>query len=281
MKEVNINIEDEVKIDVINKIKNITKNKTKNKIVKAIKIIFKTEVVSKAISVAINAVVKKPVKVFMLISFLNSWAMASGPSLDLSVFDTLDISPIQVQGKILPNNAKAIKLSEAYHGRWVILDVSATWCPYCKLDQMFFAAHKNTINEHTTEQKLWTKDVVHINLNIEMKDKGPRQQTKDVIRKFLNPKSIAEDKHLKGLNRDHMDTLLVNNMDLKTLKLMKDKNGQLILKDFGGYPYQMVFNPKGELVFQGNFTSKIPEDGDDWAKPYSRHYEKLTKMIQQ
>ena len=63
------------------------------------------------------------------------------------------------------------------------------------------------------------------------------------------------------------------------LKTAKTASGDLLFKNIKGYPYQMVFNPKGDLVFQGNFTSKLPEDGNDWSKPYRRHYKSLTKII--
>lgn len=210
---------------------------------------------------------------------VGSFTFAAESSLDLGVLDAFNISPIQVGGKLQPGRAKPIKLSDQYKGKWVILDVSATWCPYCKLDQLFFNAQKNTLNEYSVNKKLWDADVVQVHLNVENKDKGPRQQTKDVIRKFLDPKSIAQDKNLKGLDRKNIDTLLLNNMDREAIKVAKTKSGQFIFKDFGGYPYQMVFNPEGKLVFQGNFTSRIKADGDDWSMPYRRHYEMISKLM--
>lgn len=205
----------------------------------------------------------------------------SNPAGDLSLsdLDTYTISPIQLDGKLQPTSADPLKLSNHYKGKWVILDVSATWCPYCKLDQIFFVSQKNTINEYTINKELWSQDVVQVHLNVESKAPGARQQTKESILKFLQPQSIAKDKNLKGLNRQNIDTLLLHDLDREGIKVAKAKNGQLLFKDFQGYPYQMVFNPKGKLVFQGNFTSKIEGDGDDWTKPYRRHYEMLTKLM--
>jgi thiol-disulfide isomerase/thioredoxin len=205
----------------------------------------------------------------------------SKPSnLNLSVLDQFQIYPIQVDDKLVAQSAKPIKLSELYKGKWVILDISATWCPYCKLDQIFFSAQRNTLNEYSVNKKLWSKDVVQVHMNIEYQAKGAREQTQDSIRKFLSPESLAQDKNLKGLNRSHMDSFLMSKMDREAIKTVTTKSGQLIFKDFQGYPYQMVFDPKGQLVFQGNFTSRLAADGDDWSKPYRRHYKMLSRLIE-
>lgn len=215
---------------------------------------------------------------FCGINFLPFSLLASR-ALTLYSLDNLPTVPVQIGGQLSPENAKAIKLSDQYKGKWVILDVSATWCPYCKLDQLFFDAQKNTLNEYSVNQKLWDADVVQVHLNVEDKAKGPRQQTWGVIRKFLEPKSIARDKNLKSVDRKLIDTYLLAGMDREAVKIAKTHLGELIFKNFKGYPYQMVFDPKGRLVFQGNFTSKTKADGDDWSKPYRRHYEMLSKVM--
>lgn len=215
--------------------------------------------------------------IISLLFSLSSFAQNSVEGFDLTMFDSFNISPIQVNGELSPENSQQVKLSDLYSGRWVIVDLSATWCPYCKLDQYFFASHKNELSEHSTTTKLWESDVVQVHLIIEYQKEGGFQQTQDIARSFLSTQALSRDTTLQGLNRTYIDTLFVNTDDPKSFTRALDKNGRALFEGFSGFPYQLVFNPKGELVFRGQFTEA--NEGEDWSEPYKRHYQMLTNLI--
>lgn len=199
---------------------------------------------------------------------------------NLSMFNPFDISPIQVDGQMLAKDSEFVSLAEAYKGRWVIVDISATWCGFCKMDQVFFSAHKNQIVDWaSTSENLWDKDVVQVHLNIEYNKEGPYLQNQDILRRFLDPKWLQRDQSLNGVDRSNIDTYLVNVSHPHDFTKAKIESGNDLFKGFGGFPYQLVFNPDGKLVFEGNFTSVLDSDGDDWTAPYKRHYKMLTGLM--
>ncbi len=220
---------------------------------------------------------------FMTLFFLQqltAFGQVAEPKMNIKTLDVFNLTPIQMNGEILPVDAPTIKLSEAYKGKWIILDLSATWCPYCKLDQYFFASHKNQVNDYTTNGTLWTADVVQVHLTIEYNKEGAFKQTKEIVRNFLTPRKIARDEYLKDLNRSNIDTVFVSTEDSEAFIQSKTKEGLSIFEGFIGFPYQLVFNPNGELVFQGQFTETTEEDGENWEWPYLRHYKMLTELIE-
>jgi len=197
----------------------------------------------------------------------------------LEFLDEFSITPVQVGGVLNDDPEAEVKLGSMYQGKWVILDISATWCGYCKIDQVYFSAHKNEPAEgYSTNDELWSEDVVQVHLNIEDNREGGRQQTFDLVRFSLTDIRIKHDKALSTTDRKNIDSHFINIDDKRDFLKALDSSGAPLLPGFTGYPYQIIINPKGDIIFSSGFTKTESED-QDWWVPYVNHYTFITEQM--
>lgn len=162
-------------------------------------------------------------------------------------------------------NSYNIDLSDKYKGKWLILNISATWCPYCKIDMFYFLKNlKPYFNK--VEQ-----------LHITSESTGGRVQSAETTSEFLRVKALSDpytkDLNLKEIYFAHTKT------SMKDASKFTDVDGELIFKGFRGYPYQMIFNPKGKLIFRGHFTSALKSDDGNYYAPFDRHYSFISALL--
>lgn len=226
---------------------------------------------------------------FLILFFQSSTAFSTQCSgllsskRSINIINDFNITPVEVNGTLNQDPKIRVDLSSFYKGKWLILDISASWCPYCKLDQFFFSALTNEpAKDYTGRENLWPKtgrEVVQAHLFVEFQKEGAYQQNFEVIQEFLSPASLLKDDVLKGLNRSGIDSFFVNIKNPQSFTKALDENGLPILPNFTGFPHQLVINPDGEIIFNGSFTSSKPEDEGNWFLAYRRHYEMIEKKI--
>lgn len=197
----------------------------------------------------------------------------------LEFLDEFSITPVQINGVLNDDPSAKAKLSSMYKGKWIILDISATWYGYCKVDQIYFSAHKNKLDEnYSTQDKLWSQDIVQVHLNIEDNSDGGRKQTFDLVRFALTDIRVKHDQALSIADRTGIDSYFVNTKNSREFLKAVDASGSPLFPDFSGYPYQIVINPEGEIIFSNNFTA-TENEGDEWWAPYVNHYTYISEQI--
>ncbi len=212
------------------------------------------------------------------------------PEVHISDLYQIPVVPVMVDDIIIDENTvdslekiEELRIDEnsempflkKYEGKWVILDVSATWCGYCAADKEFFSYQRNELqiydlNGYKVVDDLWGDKVVQVHLTIESSN-----QTLEIIRKDLVKAAKKSNVSMKGVDTYFYET--EGGLSKFSNKFYTSNNIN-IFEGARGYPYQLVFNPEGTLVFRGFFTSKLDGDENGYT-PYRRHYRKLDQMV--
>lgn len=184
--------------------------------------------------------------------------------IQLSDLSDLNLSRVTLSKVSEPNQS----LSENYKGKWLVLNVSATWCWYCKTDLIFF-------NHYFAN----SENVVSVHMTYDLKREDRYAQSSENTQNFLKNFQRTDERfsEIPSLDFTHF---YHSPLERDAIKSLESKSGEVLFSTMGGYPYQLIFDPEGNLVFRGHFTNKLESDAeDDYYAPFNRHYSFIQSLV--
>lgn len=179
---------------------------------------------------------------------------------------SLQLTPVKVGTSIGIQKAGSISLADQYQGQWVVLNIIATWCGYSMQEMVYF---ENQI----VKSGLTNVKEVNITIDADAQKNPKRNQSDQITLDFIN--TVLSEKNLSFKQTDFFH---LKNSTFKTLQETVFKSGALF-GAMSGYPFQIIFNPSGEIVFAGHFTHQLPSDNGDWSKAYERHFSYIKSLV--
>jgi hypothetical protein len=190
--------------------------------------------------------------------------------IELNHIEALAGTPVHVSGERLAVSKEASADFSRYEGKWVIVDISATWCWFCKTGMAVF--------ENFIDQSSASAVQVHIMFDNNRTDKYA--QNLEGTHRFLQMRH--RDDQIQGLSLDDIDLYHAVGESMDSLREIQTASGEPYFPGMRGTPYQLIFDPEGQLVFRGHFTNKLDSDGEDgWLAPFRRHYQFIFALANQ